>query len=180
MVLTTREALVILGLKNASRINSQKVMSVYRAQARIHHPNKGGKREKFQNVSNAKNTLLKYIEKHTVYSPPPPPVYLNKSVYKNFANQKNYASWNKLKTKLGRPLKNNNINPNNNKEQQAHQALRHIIAYYTALNNKKNEAMLNKKNEDMLNYLYYSAFRENRRKKNGSLVVPRRYAKQKL
>jgi len=159
----------ILGLKNASRINKTSVIRAFRAQSLVHHPNKGGTDKNFQNLSNAKNTLLNYI---TMYSPPPPPVYLNKSVYKNFANQKNYASWNKLKTKLGRPLKNNNINPNNNKEQQAHQALRHIIAYYTALNNKKNE--------DMLNYLYYSAFRENRRKKNGSLVVPRRYAKQKL
>jgi hypothetical protein len=176
LLLTTREALVILGLKNASRINRQKVISAYRTQALKHHPNKGGNREKFQNVSNAKNTLLKYIENHTVYSPPPPPVYVNKSVYKNFANRKNYASWNKLKTKLGRPLKNNNINPYNNEQQ----VLRRIIAYYTALNNKKNEAMLTKKNEDMLNYLYHSAFLEYRRKKNGSLVFPRRSSKQKL
>jgi hypothetical protein len=169
MVLTTREALVILGLKNASRINSQKVMSAYRAQARIHHPNKGGKREKFQNVSNAKNTLLKYIEKHTVYSPPPPPVYVNKSVYKNFANRKNYASWNKLKTKLGRPLKNNNINPYNN----GTQALRNVIEFYTLLNKKNTNAK-------RLNYFYWVAFHEHRRNKNGTIILPRRHAKQKL
>jgi hypothetical protein len=176
MGLTVKNAMKILGL-NASRINKQKVISAYRTQALVHHPNKGGNREKFQNVSNAKNTLLNYIQKYTMYSPPPPPVYVNKSVYKNFANRKNYASWNKIKTKLGRPLKNNNINPYNNNDAWV---IRRMIEYYTALNNKKNEAMLNKKNEARLNYLYHSAFHEHRRNKNGSLVFPRRSATQKL
>ena len=166
MGLTAKNALTILGL-NARRINKTSVMRAYRAQALKHHPNKGGKRENFQKASNAKNVLLNYIEKHTVYSPPPPPVYLNKSVYKNFANRKNYASWNKIKTKLGRPLKINNVNYRNNETQ----VIRHMVEYYTALNNKKNN--------DMLNYLYWVAFHEHRRNKN-EIIVPRRHAKQKL
>jgi hypothetical protein len=168
MGLTTKNALAILGL-NASRINKTSVMSAYRAQALKHHPNKGGKRENFEKASNAKNTLLNYLRQPR-YSPPPPPVYVNKSVYKNFANRKNYASWNKIKTKLGRPLKNNNISPYKNLQQQH---IRSLIEYYTALNKKNTN--------DRLNYLYWSAFHEHRRnKKTGTIHVPRRHAIQKL
>lgn len=168
MVLTKNQALAILGLNPKNNISRQKVMSAYRTQALVHHPNKGGKRENFEKASNAKNTLLNYLSKPR-YSPPPPPVYVNKSVYKNFANRKNYASWNAIKTKLGRPLKNNNINPHNN----AMQVVRHMVEYYTALNNKKNN--------DMLNYFYWVAFREHRRNKNtGTIRIPRRHAKQRL
>ena len=169
MVLTKNQALAILGLNPKNNISRQKVMSAYRAQALVHHPNKGGKRENFEKASNAKNTLLNYLRQPR-YSPPPPPVYVNMSVYQNFANRKNYKSWNNLKTKLGRPLKNNNINPYKNLQQQH---IRSLIQYYTALN-KKNTI-------DMLNYLYWSAFHEHRRnKKTGTIRVQGRHAIQKL
>lgn len=118
------------------------------------HPNKGGTVAGFQKLQKAQNQALHNIANGVFRAPH---AYLNKNMYKKFANNKNYVSWLLVKKKLGRPLRNNNINPNNNTEQK----LRNIIGFYTALNNKKSNAALN--------YLYSLAFNETRRRPNGSI-----------
>ena len=158
MVVTVNQALRVLGL-NMRNLTNEKIKRAYRVSVLKHHPDKGGNASTFRNVSNAKNLLLEYIQYYA-----PPRVHINKSVYKNFANKQNYKSWNNIKTKLGRPLTNNNINPSNN----GAQALRNVIEFYTALN-KKNTI-------DRLNYFYWVAFRNHRRnKKTGKILVQSRH-----
>jgi hypothetical protein len=158
MVLTVKQALRVLGL-NLRNLTNEKIKKAYRVSALKHHPNKGGNASTFRTVSNAKNLLLEYIQYY-----PPPRVHINKSVYKNFANKQNYKSWNNIKKVLGRPLKNNNINPSNN----GVQSLRNVIEFYTALNKKNTN--------DRLNYFYWVAFRNHRRnKKTKEILVPSRH-----
>ena len=159
MTLTKHEALSVLRLNNRNLTN-EKIKTAYRKHALAHHPNKGGNRYIFGQGKNARNVLMNYIASHAT---PLPRAHLNKSVYKNFANEKNYATWMLLKKKLGRPLHINNINPVNNQAQK----IRGMINFYTALNNKKNNAMLN--------YLYWSAFGTRRRNKTGMIILPQRH-----
>ena len=148
---------VILGL-NKTTATENSIKKSYRNKSREgpwRHPNKGGNGISFGKLTNAKNNALAYVRRRGQVATPRQ--YVNKNIWKNFANKKTYAEWALLKKALGRPITMLNIHPYNNLNQK----VRRLIRFYEALNRGNNA--------NTLNYLYRSAFGENRRRPNGSV-----------